>query len=96
MIRISREKGYLDRLRKYKVILDGSVCGNIKAGETKDFHVNPGIHTISLKIDWCTSDTLEFHVPESGIVEFECGTSGGGGIMDVTFSKNKYLWIRMR
>jgi len=61
---IVRDSGYADRMRAYKVILDGAVIGEIRNGETKEFRVTPGEHQLSLKIDWCGSKAIAFTAPE--------------------------------
>jgi len=52
---VVRDSGYADRLRAYKIVLDGVVIGMIGNGETKTFPIVPGPHSLSLKIDWCGS-----------------------------------------
>ena len=99
MITISRKRGYADKIRKYKVIVDNNYLGTINAGETKDFEVPPGKHTIYLKIDWCRSNKLDFNLSENEVIEFDCGSSLTGwrlfiNIIYITFLKNKYLWIK--
>jgi hypothetical protein len=51
MIRLTRGKGYADRLRAYKVVLDGQPVDDIRAGEIKDVPVTSGHHTLQLKVD---------------------------------------------
>ncbi len=101
MIKINRKKGYIDEFREYEVILDNNYLGNIDAGETKNFEVTSGNHTIFLKIDWCRSNKLDFHVSENEVIEFECGNSITGWkrlfcIIYIIFLKNKYLWIKTK
>jgi hypothetical protein len=57
---ITRDSGYADRRRAYKVVLDGERIGEIRNGETKEFPIGLGRHALSLKIDWCGSNTVEF------------------------------------
>ncbi len=101
MIKINRKKEYNDKFREYEVILDNNYLGNIYAGETKNFEVASGNHTIYLKIDWCRSNTLDFHVSENEVFEFECGNSvtGWKRLFDVIYTiflRNKYLWIKIK
>ena len=68
MITITREKAYGDKLRSYNVILDGKKIGSIKEGETKSFDSTAGQHTLFLKIDWASSNKIQF----SGDAQFQC------------------------
>jgi hypothetical protein len=68
---IMRDSGYADRARKYKVVIDGAVAGDISNGETKEFTVSPGRHHVRMKIDWCGSKPVEFTVTESDAVTFQ-------------------------
>jgi len=101
LIKINRQSGYADKIRKYKVIVDNDYIGTINAGETKDFEVTSGKHTIYLKIDWCRSNKLDFNVSENEVLEFDCGCSLTGwrlfiNLIYITFLKNKYLWIKTK
>jgi hypothetical protein len=101
MIRISRVNEYMDSVRSYKIMLDNGYVGDIKNGEVKDIDIEPGIHEIFLKIDWCRSNIIEFNVSANETVEFECGNSMDGmrillSLVYITFLKNKYLWIKVK
>lgn len=101
MLTISRDKTYRDKLRSYKIMIDGNCCDEIKCGEIKNINLDPGNHTIYLKIDWCRSNKIEFTISENETVEFECGNSMNKwrillAILYITFLKNKYLWIRKK
>ena len=67
---IKRDSGYADRLRRYRVLVDGSEIGKIGNGETKTFQVAPGKHELLLKIDWCRSKPIEFLASEGASVTF--------------------------
>jgi cold shock CspA family protein len=100
MIRITRESGYADVLRAYKVVLDGKVIGTIRDGQQVEFDVAPGRHQLQLKIDWCRSNIVDFEV-DGGTVEFECGSNVGGcngmmAIYYVVFLSGEYLWLRVK
>ena len=53
MIRLKRDSGYADRMRAYKVILDGKEVTKIRNGQQIELDVAPGNHEVYLKIDWC-------------------------------------------
>lgn len=62
----------VDRHRAYKILVDGQKVGHISSGETKVFEVQPGEHEVQLKIDWCSSDTLEVDLASDGTATFLC------------------------
>lgn len=100
MIRIKRNTGYVDRLRAYKVVLDGNVIGEIKNGQQIEFDVPPGKHHLYLKIDWGRSNIVDFEVNQDA-VEFECGSNLRGfkvlmAIFYVLFMPSKYIWLKMK
>ena len=61
---IMRDSGYADRARKYQVVVDEAVVGQVSNGETKEFSLSPGHHEVRMKIDWCGSRPVEFTATE--------------------------------
>ena len=100
MLRISRNKQYYDYLRKYKIILDGKLIGKIAKDELKSFNIEPGNHTIYLKIDWCRSNKINFHVSENEDINFICENFSKNNFkgflfpLYITLFKNKYLTLK--
>jgi hypothetical protein len=65
-INITREQGYnADRRRPYSVFVDGELVLQIREGESKQITVPPGAHSLSVRLDWCRSNTFTFDA-ESG------------------------------
>ena len=98
MIRLKRQSGYMDKIRKYKIFMDGVNIGEINDGEMKELNGSPGKHTIHLSIDWCKSNKLEITLKENEVLELECGNSMKGfeillSYLYITILKNSYLWI---
>jgi hypothetical protein len=98
-ITLSRGTGYADRLRAYRVMLDGEEIGRIGNAETKSFSVAPGQHHLALKIDWCSSNDIRFSVPADGSLAFQCDSNLRGSrvlaaIYYVLFARSKYLWLK--
>jgi len=96
MIRISRKSAFAERMRAYKVILDGQEIGEIRNGETKEFETAAGKHSLNLKIDWCRSKILDFEDTGGAPVEFICSTNLRGlfilfGMLYVIFFRNNYI-----
>jgi hypothetical protein len=57
---LTRDRGYADRLRKYTVFIDDLKVGTIANGKVEEYSVDPGEHTIQVKIDWCRTKKLAF------------------------------------
>ena len=101
LLRIVRDSGYEDRVRAYKVIVDGKTAGEIRNGETKEFPVSSGQHEVSLKIDWCRSRVLPFTVAEGDSVTFDVQSSIRGrkvlaALWYTLFKRNSYILIEQR
>jgi hypothetical protein len=100
MIRLKRDSGFTDRLRAYKVILNGNAIGEIKNGEEREFNVASGRHQLYLKIDWCRSNIIDFET-HGNLVEFECGSNLRGiktllSIIYITVLRNQYIWLEQK
>ena len=63
-IKLQRTNEFLNSIRDYKIFIDGNKVGDISEGETMEFEVSAGQHTIISKIDWCSSQELSFVVNE--------------------------------
>jgi hypothetical protein len=57
-ITIARERQYPAFLRDLIVLVDGAPAGAIGPGKVIHLRVQPGPHTVAMKIDWCTSTAL--------------------------------------
>ena len=95
---ITRDSGYADRLRAYKVVLNGESIGEIRNGETKEFPIGSGKHALSLKIDWCGSETVEFVVNREEKPAFRVKSSLRGkrvflSLWYALFARNSYLLL---
>jgi hypothetical protein len=72
-ISLSRvQGGWRDRLRRYRVMIDGEQVATIKHGEHLNLPVPPGQHTVYLQISWARSPRLEFNVAPGEIIALEC------------------------
>ena len=98
MLKIRRYSAWQDKIRKYKIVLDGNTLGKISDGETLEFQISNGKHELILKIDWCRSQKLTFDKKDDD-VEFECGSNLQGlkiflGILYVTLKYNEYISLK--
>jgi hypothetical protein len=60
------------QLRRYKVYVDGEHVGDLRRGETCLRAVSPGMHTVQVKISWCSSPPLSVGVSEGERQELVC------------------------
>jgi hypothetical protein len=98
-VRIRRSKSFADRLRTYRVELDGLPVASLRAGDLITLPVMSGRHSLSLKIDWCGSEEVQFDAVAGECVEFECGSALTGwrfllGLFYVCFRPRKYLFLQ--
>lgn len=70
---LDRTSDYVNRLRNYVVYIDGKKVGTIANGETKEFVVSTGQHSIVTKIDWCSSKTLTFDISNEEVKCYKVG-----------------------
>jgi hypothetical protein len=66
-----------DRVRAYKVLVDGAEIGRLANGATGSYRVAPGEHRLRLKIDWAGSQEEHFSVGADEVVKFECRAQFG-------------------
>ncbi len=95
---INRSSEYTNRLRAIKIIVDGKEIDTIKNGETKRFDLPEGDHQVQAKIDWCTSNVVQFRISEGNIKTFNLTSFAKHsrfGIWSaayyISFAPNKYL-----
>jgi hypothetical protein len=98
ILKIVRDSGYSDRLRAYQVILDGAKIGEVRDDQTQQFAISPGQHTLSLKIDWCGSKTIDFTVAGDEEIWFEAKSNLRGlkifaALWYVIFDRHSYLLL---
>ena len=72
--------------------MDSNEIGGIRRGETKTFPIEAGLHTLQLKIDWCTSRQVEFMLEAGESFDFHCRSrSMLTALWDVTFGRKSYI-----
>ena len=98
VIRVKRSTSYPDRIRAYRILVDGQEMARLNDGESVELPVVSGRHTIVAKIDWCSSPTLNVNIRDGETVNFECGSNRRGlrlllGIFYVLFLRDQYLTL---
>jgi hypothetical protein len=96
---VSRDSGYADRLRDYRVLLDGAEIGRIGNGGERSFEVAAGRHQLMMKVDWGRSNILSLEVGPDQRMKFRCGSNLRGWRILLTFyyasfGFRNYLWLR--
>jgi hypothetical protein len=62
-----------DRMRDYRVLVDGSERGRVGNGGELRVLVAPGRHRVQVKIDWCGSPAVDVDVEEGVVQVLDCG-----------------------
>ena len=70
---IIRNSEYANRLRSYRIYLDGVKLGNVANGDSKEFVISAGRHQVYAKIDWCSSPTISFDIKEQEAKTYQIG-----------------------
>jgi hypothetical protein len=70
-IKIHRPADDYNHLRAYGIYIDGKKVDTILIGQSKEFALTPGQHTLYTKIDWCRTPKVSFKVPADGIKTFK-------------------------
>ncbi|HNT81070.1 MAG TPA: hypothetical protein PKH65_10345 [Bacteroidia bacterium] len=65
LVKITRSNEYLNRLRNIHIFIDGHKIGEIANGQTSEFEISPGRHSVLAKIDWCSSREISFEANET-------------------------------
>jgi len=72
VVKIMRKKKWGDSFRFYEVILDGRNVGVIFASQSISVPVDPGHHSLKMKIDWFGSEEINFNIGSGEEITFEC------------------------
>ena len=88
---IRRGHAYRDKLRDYKVLVDGEVVGKVSDGGEFTHELTAGEHKVQCKVDWCSSPEPIVTVPEEGSLNMTVAPNGGAltaGIQALLEPKN--------
>ncbi|HUR26915.1 MAG TPA: hypothetical protein VM509_01905, partial [Planctomycetota bacterium] len=59
---VQRDKGWADKIRRYRILVDGLEIGRMAEGEVIRHTLTDGMHVIEARIDWCGSPPLQFEM----------------------------------
>ena len=82
-----------DVLRGYAVLIDDVRVGSLENGMTQRFLVEPGKHSVQMKIDWCSSPSIDVNVAAGHEEKFQCGPNGNPllAFYFITLGRKKYV-----
>ncbi len=72
---INRTNEYANRWRAIDIYVDGQKIGGVSNGETKQFEIPVGTHTVCAKIDWCSSNDvpIDLSINEAEVLTLSSG-----------------------
>jgi hypothetical protein len=87
-----------DRLRAYRVLIDGTPAGKVQWGSTWKLAVPPGSHRMRLAMDWARSPEVDFDVQPGETACFRCGPNAASWriLYDGTIGWRRYISIKRR
>jgi hypothetical protein len=91
-LRVFRESAaWTDRMRAYRLVVDGHERGMVKEGETLEIDLWPGEHQVWMKIDWVRSRKLKVNGGEE--VELRCRGNSNPllALLYVTIWRHDYI-----
>ena len=96
LLRVIRRAVYPDRIRKYKILVDGKQVGTIGAATVAEFHVPAGRLSVTARIDWGRSRPLVVDVGPGQTAEIEVSNTWGAflALWAITFGAGSYLTLK--
>jgi len=83
---------WMDRNRRYKVIVDGSAVGELWPKENGLFDFPPGEHRIHVKIDFMRSNEMTVSAESGEVLELSCTGRGSlPALFRTIFRRSSYL-----
>jgi hypothetical protein len=87
---------WTDRLRSYKIRIDGEEVGEIQHDDEKTFEVQPGRHEIQLAIDWGRSQPVQLELADGDEAQLLChGRNPLLALYWITAGRNRYIALKM-
>lgn len=85
-----------DRLRDYKVVVDGRVVARVANGREVTVAVEPGRHKVHMAIDWARSRPLDVELTAEQSIRLECGPNVPPllALIYVTVLFRRWVWLR--
>ena len=71
---LERKSQLLNRLKSYRVEINGVEQGRIRNGSTEEYEVPGGINEIICKINWCSSNSFSVNIKSGETVYLKTGS----------------------
>lgn len=86
---------WVDRGRDYRILVDGVERASVANGSAVEIPVEPGAHSVRMKVDWCYSKELLITADADAPVLLECGPNATPilALLYTTLLRNSYLWL---
>lgn len=65
---LTRKNEWMNRLRPYKILVDGELVGKIENGKVEELEVATVAHAIECKVDWCYSNKYELKTTDGDTI----------------------------
>lgn len=87
---------YVDNLRAYNVFIDGAFVGRIRQGTTRTYNVQPGYHTVILRVDWLRSPNITVDCAADDVVRLICSGQPNPvrAVFRMVFAADRYIKLR--
>ena len=66
------EERWANRLRSYKIVIDGQTCATLRRGEEATVAVGAGHHSVRATIDWGRSKDVDLDLGENDCAYLLC------------------------
>jgi hypothetical protein len=91
-----RRTPWTDRLRTYKVRIDGEEVGDLQHGDEQTFEVQPGRHEIQLAVDWGRSQPVQLELAGEDQAQLLChGRNPFLALYWITAGRNRYIALNL-
>lgn len=95
-VTITREPGFVaDRARPYQVDIDHEKVLDIHEGEEREITVPSGMHTLSVRLDWCRSQLITIDAKGGQSTSFWCWPNARPytALFFLTFGRTHYIAV---
>ncbi len=97
-VEIRRPRLHADRLRAYRILVDGQEVGRVRNGGTITIDLPSIAHVLQAKVDWCGSPLLRIEKSGENLCVLEVGFNGSTfrqfmPYLYITFLRNRYLYL---
>lgn len=93
-ITVRRRAAYTDRLRAYRVEIDGTSVGLVRPGESISIPVSTGQHSVRLRIHWCSSNRVDVAMRPGEQIFLDGSGEPSLGLLYLVFRPHRYLRLQ--